>query len=174
MEQNLQQILQQQLRDVHLPEPISWWPLAFGWWVLIVLAVLAIAGLVFLIIRNKRQNRYRKDALAELRECYAHWQTEQKNDAYLQSVNAVLKRSVQHIDGASYLLRLSGDDWVNALDQYVKQPLSAQTKDALSVKCYQANADIDVADVQANITKWLKSHNRSFKHSNTELGGQHA
>ena len=26
-----------QLRDIHLPEPILWWPLAPGWWVLIVL-----------------------------------------------------------------------------------------------------------------------------------------
>ena len=25
-----------QLRDIQLPEPISWWPLAPGWWVLII------------------------------------------------------------------------------------------------------------------------------------------
>ena len=28
-----------QLRDIHLPEPISWWPLAPGWWLLIIIAL---------------------------------------------------------------------------------------------------------------------------------------
>ena len=35
-----------QLRDIHTPDPISWWPLAPGWW---ILAGLVIIGLVFLI-----------------------------------------------------------------------------------------------------------------------------
>ena len=29
------------LRDLHLPEAISWWPLAPGWWLLIAFAVAA-------------------------------------------------------------------------------------------------------------------------------------
>ena len=24
----------QDLRDVHMPDPISWWPPAFGWWMI--------------------------------------------------------------------------------------------------------------------------------------------
>lgn len=28
-----------QLRDIHLPEPIGWWPLAIGWYILIALAL---------------------------------------------------------------------------------------------------------------------------------------
>ena len=35
-----------QLRDIHLPEPILWWPLAPGWWLLIIMAVVLAARLV--------------------------------------------------------------------------------------------------------------------------------
>ena len=54
------------LRDLHLPEPIGWWPLAPGWWVLIALAV---AGLVYLLYRQYlvwRSGRARRVALKEL------------------------------------------------------------------------------------------------------------
>ncbi|WP_156497551.1 DUF4381 domain-containing protein, partial [Oleiphilus sp. HI0043] len=37
-----------QLKDIHPPVDITWWPLAFGWWALIVISVIAIAlGLTF-------------------------------------------------------------------------------------------------------------------------------
>jgi len=30
------------IRDIHLPDAISWWPLAPGWWGLLALIVIAI------------------------------------------------------------------------------------------------------------------------------------
>ena len=29
------------LRDLHLPDAISWWPLAPGWWIVLGLALIA-------------------------------------------------------------------------------------------------------------------------------------
>jgi len=174
MDQNLQQILEQQLRDVHLPEPISWWPLAYGWWLLMVLCLLAIAASVVLLIKTKRRNRYRKDALLELKKCYSLWQKNQNTVLYLQSVNAVLKRSIQHSDGASYMLRLSGADWVTGLNKLVVKPLSEHTQEALSVHCYQESPETDVDDVQANALEWVKSHKASLLDQTKQTGGAHA
>ena len=33
------------LRDIHLPDAISWWPLAFGWWLALFLVIALAAGL---------------------------------------------------------------------------------------------------------------------------------
>jgi len=32
------------LKDIHLPDAITWWPLAIGWWLLIVMVIAAIYG----------------------------------------------------------------------------------------------------------------------------------
>ena len=55
-----------QLRDIQLPEPISWWPLALGWWVLIVLAAGILGWAALLLIRRYRANLYRRQAIHKL------------------------------------------------------------------------------------------------------------
>ena len=57
-----------QLRDIHLPETISWWPLASGWWVLIILLGLVTGWIIFKAVQRKRANLYRRQALAKLLE----------------------------------------------------------------------------------------------------------
>ena len=52
------------LRDIHLPQAVSWWPLAPGWWVLLGLVVAAVVALVVARAMRRRTVRYR--ALAEL------------------------------------------------------------------------------------------------------------
>ena len=51
------------------PPPIRWWPLAPGWWVLIVVAAIAITALAVWLTKRHRQRRYRRMlvALSELR-----------------------------------------------------------------------------------------------------------
>ena len=54
------------LRDLHLPEPIGWLPLAPVWWLLIVLGV---AGVGWLLLRAWRARQYsapRRFAIREL------------------------------------------------------------------------------------------------------------
>ena len=45
-----------QLADIHLPEPVSFWPPAIGWWILAALA------LVLLIILFRKFASYRRSA----------------------------------------------------------------------------------------------------------------
>lgn len=163
MDPNLQQILSQQLRDVHMPEQLGWWPLAYGWWVLIVCIVIAIISSIVCVVRHKRRNYYRKQALEQLQRCYSDWQSQQDTVSYLQAVNAILKRSTLHIGGASTLVKLTGQRWVDGLNRLVKKPISALTEVALSVECYQAESTVDVEVVQRDVTQWLKSHQRKME-----------
>ena len=55
-----------QLRDIHLPEPISWWPLAPGWWLLIIAAVVLAAWLVVHLYNRYNAGLYRRQALKKL------------------------------------------------------------------------------------------------------------
>lgn len=53
-----------QLRDIHLPGPISWWPLAPGWWALAAILLVGGAAVLVFEIRRRRSLKYR--ALQEL------------------------------------------------------------------------------------------------------------
>ena len=55
-----------QLRDIHLPDGVAWWPPAPGWWLLLLL--LAVIGALIWRYRQQqaRKRRYRVLALQEL------------------------------------------------------------------------------------------------------------
>ena len=56
------------LRDIHLPDPISWWPPAPGWWLLLLLIVAAVCYLGAMAIKRYNRRLYRRQAMAELRQ----------------------------------------------------------------------------------------------------------
>src|SRR5690606_8976602 len=90
-----------QLADIHLPDAVGWWPLAPGWWAVIV----AVGVLAFLLGRRVTapllQRRIRRHALGELDKALAAYrsasavsgadpQTTKLN--YVNEINAVLRR----------------------------------------------------------------------------------
>ena len=44
------------LRDIHLPDPIGWWPLAPGWWGVLGLVLLIISGIFWWRRKKHRRN----------------------------------------------------------------------------------------------------------------------
>ena len=53
------------LHDIQLPEPLSWWPLAPGWWILITVIFLAIVTIItYIVVRRRRLSQM---ALLELK-----------------------------------------------------------------------------------------------------------
>lgn len=103
----------EQLRDIHLPPGISWWPLAPGWWVLagvVVIAALAVAGTSYV---RRRTVRYR--ALHELNEL--------RRDENLGAVTVaeriavLLKRIVLQRSATKSIGVEHGTRWVERLTQ---------------------------------------------------------
>lgn len=74
----------EQLKDIHLPEAVSWWPLAPGWWALAALIV--ATGVVAIAARYARRRSVRYRALAELNQI--------RGDASLQGAGAAERIAV--------------------------------------------------------------------------------
>ena len=60
----------EQLRDIHLPDPISPWTLALGWWILIFAGGLLAGGLIAYCYRRHRANLYRRQATEQLKKLH--------------------------------------------------------------------------------------------------------
>lgn len=59
------------LADIHLPNSISAWPLAPGWWVLIILACTGLVALFMLWSKWHASRLYRRQALGQLKNIEA-------------------------------------------------------------------------------------------------------
>lgn len=155
-----------QLRDIHLPEPVSWWPPAPGWW---ILAALLVAAGIFTTIRIRRvlhRQRVLAFALAELDRCHATFTerlTAQANaDAarldFVNDVNAVLRRvALTHFPEAG-IASLGGTAWVDFIKQ--KGDASAVTEDlanALGSGRFQPRCDVDVEALRAFSRSWISN-----------------
>ena len=158
MQDDLKQVLTEQLRDIHLPEAVGWWPLAPGWWILMFISLAILITLITRTIRNNKLNAYRVSATLETHEAFALWQKGNDTAVYLKTINAILKRISLHHDSTSSVANQSGINWVESLNQASKQPLSEETMQALGVACYQTKPETDVEHVQQQIVSWIELH----------------
>lgn len=104
------------LRDIQGLDPVSWWPLAVGWWLLILLALLIIIG-VFLSLRHLRRyppgswNRDAYHRLTQLRK-----EANNLTDSELASrLSDLLRRISVTRMGRLQAAGLSGDKWLQWL-----------------------------------------------------------
>ena len=175
----VQKMLSEQLRDVHLPDAVSWWPLAWGWWVLFILLMLSVGAALFLIVQKYKKNRYRKLATTELNNVFEAWQNDQQTHVYLHRANDTLKRVVLQSEQNNLMTTLSGQAWVEQLNVWAKKPLTENSKNALAFECYKESPSSDIKALHADLIYWLKSHDFTKQRTNAhqtqvDLGGQHA
>jgi len=104
------------LRDIHLPDPLSWWPPAPGWWLLLTLLV-AIALLGGYLLHRYRRNalqRAAQQALHRIGEDYR-----QSGDARVlaQQLSILLRRVSLSCYPRRQVAGLTGRAWLSLLDR---------------------------------------------------------
>jgi len=127
-----------QLRDIHLPEAIGWWPPALGWWLLLaLLVILIVAGIYWLRWREIQRNKpivfSKQDmvdaALLELREIErSHAEGQAENGTYdddsirqtLADISQLLRRCAVQLSSLNHhpsdVAGLTGKTWLSWLD----------------------------------------------------------
>lgn len=97
-----------QLRDIHLPEPGGFWPPAPGWWLLALIAIIAVAVLVAWLIQRHQRNRWLRSARQELAQL-ADQST--RDNHWYRELNSLLKRCARHRYPERRPDALSGEAW---------------------------------------------------------------
>jgi hypothetical protein len=101
------------LRDIHLPEAVSFWPLAPGWWIALGIMVgLAVAIHALIVLRRRSLKRA---ALAELAEIEARYEGDGDVSSLALRLSTLLRRVALTRFRRREVASLAGVDWSSFL-----------------------------------------------------------
>jgi hypothetical protein len=107
----------QGIKEIILPEPVSYIPQTVGWWILFSGVILLFAWWAFRHYVIWRRNRYRREALMELAEIEQQLNRKPERISALAAMSTLVKRTAIHAFGRSSVAELSGQTWLEFLDQ---------------------------------------------------------
>ncbi|PKG58922.1 DUF4381 domain-containing protein [Shewanella sp. Choline-02u-19] len=104
------------LQDIQTPTEIGLWPLAYGYWLLLLVVLISVAA-AFIYLRKRRQHTAAKRAaLVELAKL------DPSTAQYITNVSEILKRAAMSYCDRSLVAGLSGTHWYAWLTAQVNSP----------------------------------------------------
>jgi hypothetical protein len=103
------------LRDIHLPDAISWWPPATGWW-LVLGSIVATLIIVLLVKKIRQRNQLKKSALDALTEIRNQYENNNDKKVLAQSLSVLLRRASISFYPRNNVASLTGEQWLQHLD----------------------------------------------------------
>lgn len=147
-----------ELRDIHLPDPISAWPPGPGWWVLGSLLLASLLLLAWWLRRRYRANAWKRQASGELADNYTRWRESGDDCAYLQACSEILKRAALQQFSAAEVASLNGAHWEQFLDrQWRREPASGFRDSGFAQQAYRAAPEpVDIDALHDLGLQWLR------------------
>lgn len=138
------------LRDLHLPDAVGWWPLAPGWWVVIGMAVIACGYLVRLWWRARARGAARRFALQKLQEIVQEFETGKNPVRFGAGLSELLRRTMLAYAPRQDVAGLTGDAWLEWLDQGLAQPVfsNGPGRQLLDLPYQRPGAEFADADIE--------------------------
>ena len=149
-----------QLRDIHLPEPISWWPPAPGWWLLALVACALLAWLIRFIYRRYKAKHYRRQALAQLKEL-KELQAGSDSQDQLRALFVLLKQTANCAYPNRQPSSMAIDPFVEFLRFSCNQSVFSQPTGELQTLLYAKQTSEQSHDIEAlfeDARIWIKAH----------------
>jgi len=148
------------LRDIHLPNPIGWWPMAAGWYFLILL-VLAIFALSYYFIRRAYRNgRAKRQALRLLQSYEREYKNNSNSQIISMKISELLRRVALVYFPREEVARLEGEAWLAFLASTSKGIDFKAIREHLLVMPYQPAKEIDLEPLFGSARLWIKQRGK--------------
>ncbi|RUO32195.1 DUF4381 domain-containing protein [Aliidiomarina sedimenti] len=138
------------LHDIADTYSVSWWPLAWGWWVLIALLIVLLGGVCFWLIQRARQRRGMRLLRAQLKHPLPS----------LSAVNLTLKQAALLYYPRQQIAALHSEQWQAFLLEQLpphKQAAFAPRFNQFQAVQYQPHDAATVAAYQQLIADWASA-----------------
>lgn len=137
------------LRDLHLPEAISWWPLAPGWWLVMGLVLIALGYLLRIWLRSRSRGAARRYALRHLDALVHEYEQHKDFVSFGAKVSELLRRTMLAYAPREDVAGLTGDEWLEWLDQGLARPVfvNGPGRQILDLPYRNPDSELPAADV---------------------------
>ena len=145
-----------QLRDIHLPAEVSWWPLAWGWWLLIALAGAALVWLIWVLLKRYQSRLYRRQAQVQIDRLQ-----QQRTANLLPAIFAILKQAANTAYPEQRFGSLGINEFIGFLQQSCDQTIFDQLPDNLDSLLYSSQSQIDHSlhnHLVTSASLWIARH----------------
>jgi len=143
------------LHDIYTPDGVSWWPLAPGWWLLLVLG---LGLIIFFLLRWRRGNSLQREARAELKRIRHEFQGHQQQNRLSMEINILLRRVALTRAPRSLVAGLMGIEWLKFLDQRGGAgEFSHGAGQVLGVAPYARDTEVDAEALLQLAEQWIRS-----------------
>jgi len=142
------------LVDILSLPPVSWWPLAPGWYVVTAAVLVLLGVLVIKVWLHRRRNHYRVLALSEIKHAG-------KGATAVAHIAQVLKRTALAVAPRQNVAALSGEQWLQWLNQNGNGvSFSEKSRQILSENIYGAGQadDADIEALARTAQAWINKH----------------
>lgn len=151
------------LKDIHLPDAISWWPPAIGWWLLALLipALIGFSYWLYKRLTRKTALKTAKKALAAIK-----LNVELDNTQKLRELSILLRRVAVSLAPRTEVASLTGHSWLAFLDQSLMgAPFSQGDGQLLITAPYRntAASDQEITILFSLCEDWLKAQTKPAK-----------
>jgi len=147
------------LRDIHLPDAVSLWPPAIGWWILVIVIAALAFGLYkfYKIKKHKQKTAYRKMALDELKIIKQSFSQQDSSIECLRAISHLLRRIALSYLPREKVASLTGTQWVSQLNHLAQQAGFTSTHTELLIHGpYQQQFDYDQNELFESCENWIK------------------
>lgn len=154
------------LRDIVVPEPVGFWPLAAGVWVLVGVACIGLALLIWRGYAVWKSGAYRRAGLARLAQIEVQLETTGRGDVVLHELAILLKRVALAAFPRKQVAPLYGDNWLRFLENTCKSckfVISPGHLLATAINAGPKDASINADDCNQlfNLVRiWIKNHRK--------------
>ncbi|MHC4943883.1 MAG: DUF4381 domain-containing protein [Planctomycetota bacterium] len=153
------------LHDIVTPAPVSWWPLAPGWYVLALLILLTLGWSAWTWYRRRRTNAYRRAALLEFEALSRQTGSAHEREDALRKLPELLKRTALAAWPRAEVAELTGREWLAFLDRTAGMKKFSEGKGRIlpelaygGSKFFQALKDEEVRSVIGLAERWIREH----------------
>ncbi len=145
------------LRDIHIPNPVSWWPLAPGWWALfvVVMIVIALAGAY---VWWRKRHCIRRAAIREFILIEKHFAEHLDTHRLARELSQLARRTALAYTPTSGTAALIGPDWIAHLESLNEAAHNtASVMESLALAAYRPDASFDADVVLDTCREWFSN-----------------